>query len=135
MGMESGSGAGQRSRTLFDTCPQCGGRVALKDDSIFMECPYCDSTLYVEADTLYRRTVLTPALRNWDDARTHVEEWAGREHGMRGSVAMQEVMDGLLQPEMRYFPVWVLRTKHGGVHIEPAAVTAATEMWKFFGEF
>jgi hypothetical protein len=112
------------------SCPQCGGAVPLRGESIFLDCPYCDSALYVEADTLYRRTVLAPALRSWHEARACVEEWAGREHGRRGVTAMQEVMDGLLRPEMRYFPVWVLRTKHGGVHVEPAAVTAAMEMWK-----
>ena len=43
---------------------------------------------------------------------------------------MRELMQGLPRPEMQYFPVWVMRTKHGRVHVEPAAVTAATEMWK-----
>jgi len=112
------------------SCPQCGGAVELRGDSIFLDCPYCDSALYVEADALYRRTVLAPALRNWNEARARVEEWAGREHGRRGAIAMREVMQGLPRPEMRYFPVWVMRTKHDGVHVEPAAVTAATEMWK-----
>lgn len=112
------------------SCPQCGGKVPLRGESIFLDCPYCDSALYVEADMLYRRTVLAPVLRSWEEAWARVEEWAGREHGRRGVTAMQEVMDGLLRSEMRYFPVWVLRTKHGGAHVEPAVVTAATEMWK-----
>lgn len=130
MNVKSGTESIQPSVILSAHCPQCGGAVPLRGESIFLDCPYCDSALYVEADTLYRRTVLAPALRSWDEARARVEEWAGREHGRRGVTAMQEVMDGLLRPEMRYFPVWVLRTKHGGVHVEPAAVTAATEMWK-----
>ena len=112
------------------SCPQCGGAVPLQGQSIFLDCPYCDTALYVEADTLYRRTVLAPVLRSWGEARACVEDWAGREHGRRGATAMQEVMQGLLRPEMQYFPMWVLRTKQGGVHVEPAAVTAATEMWK-----
>jgi uncharacterized C2H2 Zn-finger protein len=115
---------------LLARCPRCGGQVALRDGAIFLDCPYCDSALYVEAHALYPRTVLLPVLKGWYEASARIEEWANEEHGRWGIKAMREVMQELPRAEMQYFPVWVLHTEAGDVHVEPAAVTAASEMWK-----
>jgi hypothetical protein len=115
---------------LFAKCPQCGGQVALEDGAIFLDCPYCDTALYVEERAVYARIILAPKMKDWREAEARVEAWAGETRGRWAAKAMQEMMQGMTLPEMRYFPVWVLRTHTGQAHVEPAAVTAATEMWK-----
>lgn len=111
-------------------CPQCGGRVALEDGALFLDCPYCDTALYVEERAVHARTILAPKMKDWREAEARVEAWAGETGGRWAAKAMREMTQGMAPPEMRYFPVWVLRTHTGTAHVEPAAVTAATEMWK-----
>jgi hypothetical protein len=111
-------------------CPQCGGKVALEDGAIFLDCPYCDTALYVEERAVHARTILAPKMKDWCEAEARVEAWAGETRGRWAAKAMREMMQGMARPEMRYFPAWVLRTHTGQVHVEPAAITAATEMWK-----
>ena len=111
-------------------CPRCGGKVVLEDGAIFLDCPYCDTALYVEERAVHTRTVLAPEMKDWREAEARVEAWAGETRGRWAAKAMREMMQGMTLPEMRYFPVWVLRTRTGQAHVEPAAVTAATEMWK-----
>jgi hypothetical protein len=104
--------------------------VTLREEMMFHACPHCDSALYIEADRLYPRVVLAPVLTSWREAVARIERWAYVEYGRGGAQALGREIQEERQAEVQFFPVWVLRTGAGDTHIEPAAVTATSEMWK-----
>jgi hypothetical protein len=84
----------------------------------------------VEARTLYPRTVLKPAIANRLQAATRILEWTAREYDRRGVRTMREMLQSLKPLKMQYLPVWAVHTRDGAIYVQPAAVTAASEMWK-----
>ena len=80
----------QSPDALSAGCPQCGGRVILREETIFHECPHCNSALYAEAHTLYPRVVFAATVASWRDAVARIEQWAYVEYGRRGAQAIRE---------------------------------------------